>query len=96
VPVLERRLRVGERANHGRAESRGHLDPGLDAPHALLADRLVRRREVVAHPGAGDLEAKRERMALELRDIGVVRRIRVAGEEVAREVDPVEALVRAS
>ena len=91
----EGRLRVGEGANHRRAEPRGHLDPGLDAPHALVAHGLVRRGEVVAHAGAADVETEIERVALEPREVAVVRRLRVAGEEVAREVDRVEVLLRA-
>ena len=91
LPLLRRDIRVGEDAQHRRAELHADLHPILDALLAFGAQGFVGRGDLVLHAAAADLETKTESLMLDGEDLGVGRNLGIAGEEVAREVDCVEA-----
>jgi len=59
------------------------------------AHARVRGGEVVANPGSTDAEPEVEGVPLQPDEVAIVGRIRITGEEVARQIHAVEAVPRA-
>jgi len=91
LPCLEGRLRIGEGADGWGAEAGGDFDPGFEAGDAFGAGGGICGGEVVTHTGAADVEAEIEGVAFESEEVAIGGRLRVAFEEVAGEVDGIEA-----
>lgn len=91
LPGLEGWLRIGEGADGGGAEAGGDFDPGFEAGDAFGAGGGIGGGEVVAHAGAADVEAEVEGVAFEAEEVAIGGGLRVAFEEVAGEVDGIEA-----